>query len=53
MTSKKQNVNELIAQLKAMIDEARQEGLENIGNLYAEELQTTIAMAKLDGKIEA
>jgi len=34
--------------LKEMIDEARSEGMQNIANLFAEELQTLVAMHKLD-----
>lgn len=48
MTTRKQTVEEEITYLKEMIDEARSEGMQNVANLFAEELQTVLAMHKLD-----
>jgi hypothetical protein len=43
------DVNEKINYLRQMIDEAHDEGLHKIADLFAEELQTVLAMTKLDG----
>jgi hypothetical protein len=44
-------IEEKIAELKALIDEARNNGFHNIADMWARELQTTIAMAKIDGRM--
>jgi hypothetical protein len=44
----KQTLEEEIKYLKEMIDEARSEGMQNVANLFAEQLQTVLAMAKFD-----
>lgn len=47
-TKKIETVEEKITYLRAMIDEAREEGFHNIADMFATELQTVLAMAKLD-----
>jgi flagellar motor component MotA len=48
MTTKKQTIEEEIKYLKEMIDEARSEGMQNVANLFAEQLQTILAMDRFD-----
>jgi len=46
--NQKTNVKFTIEELKDLIDEARSEGLQNVANFWAEELQTLVAMHKFD-----
>jgi hypothetical protein len=48
MNKENETVEKNIEYLKAMIGEAREQGLNQIANLFAEQLQTVIAMAKFD-----
>lgn len=46
----KQNetIEEKITYLRSMIDEMREDGCHNVADMFATELQTTLAMAKFD-----
>lgn len=47
-TKRNETIEEKVAYLKSMIDEMREDGCHNVANLFAAELQTTLAMAKFD-----
>lgn len=47
-TTKIETVEEKVTYLKAMIDEMREDGCHNVADMFAEELQTVLAMAKFD-----